>query len=45
MANGWKKETDTTIVNFCALEKGWDIIAQISPETVELDEVLYVIDC
>ena len=40
--------TDTTAVNCCALEKGWDNIAQDpyrSPETVELDEVLYVLDC
>ena len=40
--------TDTTAVNCCALEKGGDIIAQDpyrSPETVELDEVLYVLDC
>ena len=40
--------TDTTAVNCCALEKGWDNIAQDpyrSSETVELDEVLYVLDC
>ena len=40
--------TDTTAVSCCALEKGWDIIAQDSyrsPETVEMDEVLYVLDC
>ena len=39
--------TDNTAVNCCTLEKGWDNIAQdpyISPETVELDEVLYVLD-
>ena len=36
--------TDTTAVNCCALEKGWDIIAQDpyrSPKTVEVDEVLH----
>ena len=40
--------TNTTAVNCCALGKGWDNIAQDpyrSPETVELDEVLYVLDC
>ena len=40
--------TDTTAVSCCALEKGWNNIAQDpyrSPETVELDEVLYVLDC
>ena len=40
--------TDTTAVNCCALEKGWDNIAQDpyrSSETVELDEVLYVLGC
>ena len=39
---------DTTTVTCCALEKGWDIITQDpykSPEIVELDEVLYVLDC
>ena len=40
--------TDTTAVNCCALEKGWDNIAQDpyrSSETVELDKVLYVLGC
>ena len=38
--------TDTTAVNCCALERGRDIIAQEpyrSPETVELDEVLWLL--
>ena len=38
--------TDTTAVNCCALEKGWNNIPQDPyrcPETVELDEVLYVV--
>ena len=38
--------TGTTAVNSCALENGWDIIAQDlcrSPKLVERNEVLYVL--